>query len=330
MCNSVRPDRQTLLFSATFQKRVEKLARDILTEPVRISIGATGSSNTDVTQHTIILEDDSLKWQWLISRLKGFVDTGSVLIFIGRRAGVDGWYQSFHQDPFFSLLINLLELSLNLNNHGFQCSSIHGEMMQHEREKVIKDLKLGIVKILVCTDVAARGLDIKLIKTVVNFDVAKDIDSHVHRVGRTGRAGEKGTAYTLITQKEDRFAADLVRNFEDSALEVPQDLMTLALKNSRFKASRQGFSSRGNSGRGGGGGRGRGRGRGRGGIGVSSGGGGGTGSNPNMIPVGNAPSSSSTNAFAYSYPKSSSSSSSHIRSFQKASSASSNVFSYGK
>lgn len=95
---------------------------------------------------------------------------------------------------------------------------------------------------------------------MINYDVARDVDSHVHRIGRTGRAGEKGNAFTLITQKEDRFAGDLVRNLEYSGQPVPSDLMQLAMKNTKFR-SRRNFLANGRS-RGGHGGRGRGRGRG--------------------------------------------------------------------
>ncbi|KAI8835086.1 P-loop containing nucleoside triphosphate hydrolase protein [Chytridium lagenaria] len=149
ICHNVRPERQTLLFSATFQKRVETLAREVLEEPVRITIGGVGVSNKDVRQ-------------------------------------------------------------------GYKCLALHGDMMQHERERVIHEFKSGKCRMMVSTDVAGRGLDIKTIRNVVNYDVARDIDSHVHRCGRTGRAGEKGTAYTLVTKKEDWFAAELVRNLEDS------------------------------------------------------------------------------------------------------------------
>jgi len=84
--------------------------------------------------------------------------------------------------------------------------------------------------ILVATDVAARGLDIPAIKTVVNYDVARDIDTHTHRIGRTGRAGEHGTAYTLVLPKDKEFCPHLVRNMESSDQQVPQPLLDLAMQ----------------------------------------------------------------------------------------------------
>ncbi|KAJ3108593.1 hypothetical protein HDU96_007482, partial [Phlyctochytrium bullatum] len=212
ICNNVRPDRQTLLFSATFQKRVERLARDVLEEPIRITIGGVGHANADVTQVVAVLPDDTHKWGWLTSRIPGFLRTGSLLIFITRKAGVD-------------------ELATNLNAHGYPCLALHGDMHQVDRDRVISQFKSQKCNILVSTDVAGRGLDIKHIRNVVNYDVARDIDSHVHRCGRTGRAGEKGTASTLVTQKEDKFAAELVRNLEDSGQTVPRELMEVAMKN---------------------------------------------------------------------------------------------------
>lgn len=92
--------------------------------------------------------------------------------------------------------------------------------------------------ILVATDVAARGLDIPHIRTVVNYDLARDIETHTHRIGRTGRAGVKGTAYTLISDKDKEMAGHLVRNLEQANQEVPKELMTLAMKSAWFKNSR--------------------------------------------------------------------------------------------
>ena len=88
------------------------------------------------------------------------------------------------------------------------------------------------------TDVAARGLDIPHIRTVVNYDFARDIETHTHRIGRTGRAGVKGTAYTLLTEKDKEMAGHLVRNLEQANQDVPKELMVLAMKSSWFKSSR--------------------------------------------------------------------------------------------
>ncbi|KAI7898295.1 P-loop containing nucleoside triphosphate hydrolase protein [Cokeromyces recurvatus] len=237
ICDNVRPDRQTLLFSATFQKRIEALARNVTTDPVRIHVGTTGQANEDITQIVHVFEQDEDKWNWLLRHLPGFCVDGSVIIFVGRKDAAN-------------------MLSNNLNQCNFACVALHGDLQQFEREQVLRDFKVEKVKILVATDVAARGLDIKAVKNVVNYDIARDIDSHIHRVGRTGRAGEKGTATTLITQKEDRFAGELVKHLEASGQPVSPELMSLAMKNPRFRDSRNRRGGRGGF-------RGRGRGRGR-------------------------------------------------------------------
>ncbi|KAI8598157.1 P-loop containing nucleoside triphosphate hydrolase protein [Dissophora ornata] len=242
ICDNIRPDRQTLLFSATFQPRVERLAREVMTDPVRISIGNIGQINPDVTQVIKILIEDTLKWSWLMENLQEFESLGSVIIFVSRKNDV-------------------VELTENLKKAGVKCECLHGDMLQPQREKAVHDYKAKLFPTLIATDVAGRGLDIKSIRTVVNYDVARDIDSHIHRVGRTGRAGEKGTAYTLLTEKDDRFAGDLVRNLEEFGGEVSPDVMKIAMKNSRFRKSRQ-FVGGGGGHRGGRGGRGE-RGRGR-------------------------------------------------------------------
>lgn len=122
---------------------------------------------------------------------------------------------------------------------------LHGDMDQADRNIVITRFRKREVEIMVATDVAARGLDIPHIKNVVNYDIARDIDTHTHRVGRTGRAGEKGTAYTLVVDKDKEFAGHLVRNLEGANQEVPEELMKLAMqsawfRNSRFKHNNKG------------------------------------------------------------------------------------------
>ncbi|XP_063974546.1 ATP-dependent RNA helicase DDX42 [Diachasmimorpha longicaudata] len=220
ICNHVRPDRQTLLFSATFKKKVEKLARDVLTDPVRIVHGDVGEANTDVTQHVIVFNNNPTgKWLWLLQNIVEFLSSGSLLIFVTKK-------------------LNAEELANNLKLKEFEVMLLHGDMDQVERNKVITAFKRKDVSILVATDVAARGLDIPHIRTVVNYDIARDIDTHTHRVGRTGRAGEKGTAYTLVTEKDKEFSGHLVRNLEGANQEVPKSLMDLAMQSSWFRKSR--------------------------------------------------------------------------------------------
>ncbi|XP_059811767.1 ATP-dependent RNA helicase DDX42 [Hypanus sabinus] len=219
IANHVRPDRQTLLFSATFRKKIERLARDILSDPIRVVQGDIGEANEDVTQIVEILASGPDKWVWLTRRLVELTSRGSVLIFVTKKANSD-------------------ELAANLNQEGYSVGLLHGDMDQSERNKVISDFKKKSIPILVATDVAARGLDIPSIKTVINYDVARDIDTHTHRIGRTGRAGEKGMAYTLMTNKDSNFAGDLVRNLEGANQYVSKELLDLAMQNPWFRKSR--------------------------------------------------------------------------------------------
>ncbi|KAK3256679.1 hypothetical protein CYMTET_34195 [Cymbomonas tetramitiformis] len=178
----IRPDRQTLLFSATLPPRVERLIRDVLSDPIRITVGSIGQANEDIRQVVEVVDSELGKLPWLLSKLPGFIDNGDVMIFAGKKERVD-------------------DLESNLRAKGFKVAALHGDKDQASRMEVLRDFKAGKHHILVATDVAARGLDIQSLKTVVNFDVAREIDSHVHRIGRTGRAGAKdGVAYTLLTQ----------------------------------------------------------------------------------------------------------------------------------
>ncbi|XP_019493190.1 PREDICTED: ATP-dependent RNA helicase DDX42 [Hipposideros armiger] len=219
IASHVRPDRQTLLFSATFRKKIEKLARDILIDPIRVVQGDIGEANEDVTQIVEILHSGPSKWNWLTRRLVEFTSSGSVLLFVTKKANAE-------------------ELANNLKQEDHNLGLLHGDMDQSERNKVISDFKKKDIPVLVATDVAARGLDIPSIKTVINYDVARDIDTHTHRIGRTGRAGEKGVAYTLLTPKDSNFAGDLVRNLEGANQHVSKELLDLAMQNAWFRKSR--------------------------------------------------------------------------------------------
>ena len=155
-----------------------------------------------------------------------FCVDGQVLIFVTRKS-------------------NSEELATNLRAKDFKIGLIHGDMHQSERNDIITRFKKGEIPILVATDVAARGLDIPAIKTVVNYDPARDIDTHIHRIGRTGRAGTQGKAYTLLLAdpsekyRDKDFASHFVKHLEASSLPVPDDVMELAMKCQWFSKQRE-------------------------------------------------------------------------------------------
>ncbi len=150
------------MFSATFKKRIEKLARDILTDPIRIVQGDIGEANQDITQHAIMFEKPEHKWNWLLTRLVQFLSEGSILIFVTKKLDAE-------------------KVAADLNLKEYECLLLHGDIEQAERNKVITAFKKRDCDILVATDVAARGLDIPHIKNVINYDMARDIDTHTHR-----------------------------------------------------------------------------------------------------------------------------------------------------
>ncbi|KYQ91669.1 putative RNA helicase [Tieghemostelium lacteum] len=212
-----RPDRQTLLFSATFKPAIEQLARQILSDPIKVTIGRVGAANQDIIQTVQVFREDSMKWQWLVSKLPEFVSQGSLIVFVSTKIAVE-------------------ELSSNLSKHtNYLCQGLHGDKTQIERTLIIKDFRDSKFQILVATDVASRGLDIPFVRVVVNFDPARDIDVHTHRIGRTGRAGTIGSAYTLITPKDSHFAVDLLKSLEHSNQQIPQDLIDVAMKSNHYR-----------------------------------------------------------------------------------------------
>jgi len=132
---------------------------------------------------------------------------------------------------------------------SYPCIALHGDLSQVERDSVLARFKSGSCRLLIATDVAARGLDVPGVAWVINYDVARDVDAHVHRVGRTGRAGRRGQAVTFLVSNEPhdaRLAAEIVWNLEGASQIAPSHLIDLALQHPKFRKQRQG---RGNKGR---------------------------------------------------------------------------------
>jgi ATP-dependent RNA helicase DDX46/PRP5 len=210
--NNIRPDRQTVLFSATFPRQMEALARKILRHPLEITVGGKSTVCSDVTQIVEVRESSTKLFrllQILGEYYKDDTENSRALIFVDTHEAAD----------------NLLR---DLIQKGYPCMSLHGGKDQLDRDSTIADFKEGVFQILVATSVAARGLDVKKLGLVVNYECPNHMEDYVHRVGRTGRAGNTGTAYTFITPNQERYAVDIVRALKQSNTQVPQELQSLA------------------------------------------------------------------------------------------------------
>jgi ATP-dependent RNA helicase DDX46/PRP5 len=207
---NIRPDKQAVLFSATFPRQMDLLARKVLVKPVEIVVGGISTVCGDVEQIVELVREED-KFLRLLSVLGEWYEskTERILIFVSRQDGAD------------HLLRDLLK-------RGYPCMSLHGGKDQADRDSTIADFKAGNIPILVATSVAARGLDVKDLGLVINYECPNHMEDYVHRVGRTGRAGQKGTAYTFITHEQERFAPDIVKALKTSNVEIPLELAALS------------------------------------------------------------------------------------------------------
>ncbi|XP_064377188.1 probable ATP-dependent RNA helicase DDX46 [Dromaius novaehollandiae] len=205
--DNVRPDRQTVMFSATFPRAMEALARRILSKPIEVQVGGRSVVCSDVEQHVIVIEEEK-KFLKLLELLGHYQEKGSVIIFVDKQEHADG-------------------LLKDLMRAAYPCLSLHGGIDQYDRDSIINDFKNGICKLLVATSVAARGLDVKQLMLVVNYSCPNHYEDYVHRAGRTGRAGNKGYAYTFITEDQARYAGDIIKALELSGNPIPTDLEKL-------------------------------------------------------------------------------------------------------
>merc|ERR1719321_2571806 len=175
--------RQSMMFSATFAREVQYMARDFLTDYVFISVGRVGSASELVTQMVVYAGDVKQKVHALERAIKEHLPTGGLaVIFVETKRAAD-------------------TLELELHNAGVNVTAIHGDRSQTEREEALHAFKTGANPVMVATDVAARGLDIPNVALVINFDMPKQLDDYVHRIGRTGRAGRTGTAIAFVNER---------------------------------------------------------------------------------------------------------------------------------
>jgi ATP-dependent RNA helicase DeaD len=176
----VPEERQTLLFSATMPPHIVKLAARYLNNPVRVAVGSTTAPAVKIQQELIHTSDGD-KYQQLLDQLEK--RTGSVIIFVKTKYGTE-------------------RLAKKLNGANHAADAIHGDLVQRRRERVITAFRNKQYRILVATDVAARGLDIPHIEHVINYDLPQCPEDYIHRIGRTARAGAEGSAVNLITSAD--------------------------------------------------------------------------------------------------------------------------------
>jgi len=185
---AVPVQRQTMLFSATFPPEVELLAKQSLIDPQKIAMGISRPAHT--VTHALYPVPSHLKSGLLLKLLKQ-IDSDSVLVFTRTKHRAD-------------------KLARQIAHAGFHVTSLHSNRTQGQREQALRGFKSGHFRIMVATDIAARGLDIESISHVINYDMPDTADAYIHRIGRTGRAERTGDAFTLVTPEDN----DMIRILE--------------------------------------------------------------------------------------------------------------------
>ena len=236
--SAVRPDRQTVLFSATFPKAVEALARKALKYPLEIIVGGRSVASDNVTQYAEVVEEED-KFLRLLQLLGEHVEgTKKVIVFLDTQLRTDGLFEQ-------------------LMRTGYSTRSLHGGMEQEDRDSAISDFKRKDgPNVLVATGVAGRGLDVPSCCCVINFSTPNHLEAYVHQVGRTGRAGELGKAYTFVNSTDEaKFAPIVVRALSEAGqsenispeLKKLSDEFKIKVEKGEAKYAGSGFKGKGYS-----------------------------------------------------------------------------------
>nr|BAW94246.1 ATP-dependent RNA helicase DDX3Y [Tokudaia muenninki] len=215
--------RHTMMFSATFPKEIQMLARDFLDEYIFLAVGRVGSTSENITQKVVWVEELD-KRSFLLDLLNATGKDSLTLVFVETKKGADSLENFLFQER-------------------YSCTSIHGDRSQKDREEALHQFRSGRKPILVATAVAARGLDISNVKHVINFDLPSDIEEYVHRIGRTGRVGNLGLATSFFNERNLNITKDLLDLLVEAKQEVPSWLESMAYEH-HYKGSSRGRSKR--------------------------------------------------------------------------------------
>ncbi|KAJ1922934.1 ATP-dependent RNA helicase ded1, partial [Tieghemiomyces parasiticus] len=208
-------DRQTLMFSATFPREIQMLARDFLKDYVFLTVGRVGSTSENITQKMEYVEEEDKRSVLLDILLSHEAEKGLTLIFVETKRMADA-------------------LSDFLLHQNLPATAIHGDRTQRDRERALDSFRSGRTPVMVATAVAARGLDIPNVTHVINYDLPSDIDDYVHRIGRTGRAGNMGIATSFFNRGNKNIVRGLLTLLKEANQEIPQWLNVVARESSGF------------------------------------------------------------------------------------------------
>src|SRR5947209_8646411 len=192
ICKLVPFTRQTLFFSATMPPEITRLTETFLQNPVRVEVARAATTADNIAQHLVATRSGPEKRETLRELLRSADDLKNAIVFCNRKRDV-------------------VLLHKSLLKHGFPVGALHGDMDQRARMASLEAFKTGDVDLLVCSDVAARGLDIPDVSHIYNFDAPIHAEDYVHRIGRTGRAGRSGTALTLVTRDDKKYVDSIER-----------------------------------------------------------------------------------------------------------------------
>ncbi|XP_051824483.1 probable ATP-dependent RNA helicase DDX53 [Antechinus flavipes] len=207
--SDIRPDRQTIMISATWPDAVRRLSQKYLKDPMIVYVGTLDLAAVNTVKQKIIITTEQEKRGLVHSFIDSMKPEDKVIIFVDRKIIAD-------------------DISSDLSIRGIPVQSLHGSREQNDREQALNEFKEGVVKILIATDLASRGLDILDITHVYNFDFPQNIEAYIHRIGRTGRAGKSGEAITLLTKNDWKIAEELINILYRANQEVPPELISMA------------------------------------------------------------------------------------------------------
>ncbi|XP_031637744.1 probable ATP-dependent RNA helicase DDX43 [Contarinia nasturtii] len=215
---NIRPDRVTVMTSATWPSGVRRLAQRYMSNPIQVCVGSLDLAAVHSVTQVIKIIDEDNKYREVMNFVKNQMDPEEkAIIFCGKKARAD-------------------DLSSEFSMEGICCACIHGNRDQSDREQALLDIKDGVVKILIATDVASRGIDIQDLSYVINYDFPRNIEEYVHRVGRTGRAGRTGKSISYVTRSDWGSAGELINILEEAEQDVPDALREMK---TRFDAMQE-------------------------------------------------------------------------------------------